>query len=268
MGDWFLNLPILWMALVVIAGAYLIAACVYLVTVRLAVGDRARAFKAFSPGMLPVLGTIFALLVAFVAVQAWNDFDKAKLAVATEASAFRAILLFDQSFPEEQRIRTLISRHIDEAVNQEWPTMAHHSLTLADLPTHLVEALRLTLSLKPQDESQRIAQREMVDALHRAADARRQRIIISQSGVGPVKWSVILVSGLCALIAIAIVHSDNRLTCAIAVALFATGIALSSLLIAAYGAPFSGDISVGPDLLQQVVPSETSQPTAADHVLD
>src|SRR6516225_182846 len=182
MGDWFLNLPILWMALVVIAGAYLIAACVYLVTVRLAVGDRARAFKALSPGMLPPLGIIFGLLVGFVAVQVWNDFDKAKIAVATEASALRAILLLDESFPEEQRtqLRTLINRHIDEEVNQEWPALAHHSLTLASLPIHLVEALRLTLSLKPQDESQRIAQSEIVAALHRAADARRQCIIISQ----------------------------------------------------------------------------------------
>src|SRR5262249_17509210 len=64
--------------------------------------------------------------------------------------------------------------------------------------------------------------------------------------------------GLCALIAIAIVHSDNRLTCAIAVALFATGIALSSLLIAAYSRPFTGEISVKPELLQEVVPSETA----------
>ena len=65
MGDWFLNLPIPWMALVIFATTYAIAACVYLVVVWLAVGDGARAFKPFSPGMLPVLGTIFALLVAF-----------------------------------------------------------------------------------------------------------------------------------------------------------------------------------------------------------
>src|ERR1044072_9526141 len=105
---------------------------------------------------------------------------------------------------------------------------------------------------------QRTAQREIVAALHRALDARRQRIIISQSEVGPVKWAVILLQGLCALIAIAIVHSDNRLTCAIAVALFATDIALSSLLIAAYSRPFTGVISVKPELLQEVVPSTTT----------
>ena len=49
MSDWFLNLSIPWTALIIFAATYLIAACVYLVVVRLAVGDRARAFKAFSP---------------------------------------------------------------------------------------------------------------------------------------------------------------------------------------------------------------------------
>ena len=81
---------------------------------RLAVSDRGRrAFKAFSPGMLPVLGAIFALLVAFVAVQVWNDFDKAKLAVATEASALRAVDVFAETLPDEQRtqLSALMNRH-------------------------------------------------------------------------------------------------------------------------------------------------------------
>ena len=98
MGDWLLNLSIPWMAFVVFAATYVVAACVYLVVVRLAVGEHARVFKAFSPGMLPVLGTIFALLVAFVAVQVWNDFDKAKLAVASEATAAEPLMSSPRPF--------------------------------------------------------------------------------------------------------------------------------------------------------------------------
>jgi hypothetical protein len=251
MGDWLFALPLLWMTLVIFAAAYLVAAGVCLVVVGLAVNGRARVFKAFSPGMLTPLGVIFGLFVGFVAMQAWNDFDKAKVAVVTEASALRAVVLFDGSLPEEQRthLRSLINRHIDEAVNREWPAMAQHRLTLASSSTALIEALQLTLSLEPQDESQGMAQREIVASLNRALDARRQRITISQSGAGPVQWAAILLLGLCMLIAIAMVHSDNRRTCAIAVTLFATGIALSALLIAAYSRPFTGDISVGPELL-------------------
>ena len=98
----------------------------------------------------------------------------------------------------------------------------------------------------------------MVKALHTALDARRQRIVISKSSVGTVKWAAILLQGLLTLVAIAMVHSDNRLTCAIALTLFATGIALSLLLIAAYSRPFTGEISVRPDLLKQVIPSESA----------
>jgi hypothetical protein len=73
MRDWLLTLPVPWMALIILVGIYLVAAFVYLVVVRLAVGDRARWFKAFSPGMLPPLGIMFALIAGFVAVQVWSD---------------------------------------------------------------------------------------------------------------------------------------------------------------------------------------------------
>jgi Protein of unknown function (DUF4239) len=258
MGDWLLNLPLVWMAVVVFAATYLLSASIYWVVIRLAVNDRARAFKAVSPGMLPPLGILFALLVGFIAVEVWNNFDKAKAAVATEASALRAVVVLAGTFPEEQKthIYALVDRHIEEAVNKEWPAMAHHRATLSTLrAAALIEILYDTLSLKPADDSQRTAQPEMMKALYTALDARRQRIVVSQSAVGTVKWAGILLQGLCTLIAIAMVHSDNRLACAIAMVLFATGIALSLLLIAAYSRPFTGEISVRPDLLQQVITS-------------
>ena len=257
MSDWLLNLSVLWMAVVVFAATYLLTASIYWVVTMLAVDDRARAFKAVSPGMLPPLGILFALLVGFIAVEVWSNYDKAKGAVASEASALRTVVLLAETFPEEQktRIYALVDRHIEVAVNEVWPAMAHHRATLSNLPTALIEALHDTLNLKPADDSQRIAKSEMLRALEMAMDARRQRIVISESTVGAVKWAGILLQAICTLIAIAMVHSDNRLACAIAMTLFGTGIALSLLLIAAYSRPFTGEISVRPDLLKQVITS-------------
>jgi hypothetical protein len=141
-------------------------------------------------------------------------------------------------------------------VNKEWPEMAQQRANLSILPTALIEALHDTLALKPADDIQRAAQTEMVKALNTAMDARRTRIGISESAVGTVKWVDILLQGFCTLVAIAMVHSDNRRACAITLTLFATGIALSVLLIAAYDRPFTGEISVGPQLLKQVTTSE------------
>src|SRR6478752_6237005 len=124
------------MAVVVFAATYLLAAGIYCAVTRLAVNDRARAFKAVSPGMLPPLGILFALLVGFVSVEVWNNYDRAKVAVATEASELRAVVLLAAALPADQRARiyTLINRHIAEAVNEEWPAMAEQRASLSILP--------------------------------------------------------------------------------------------------------------------------------------
>lgn len=264
MQDWLLNLPLFETALIVFGGTYLVAAAIWLVVTRLAVDDRGRAFKALSPGMLPPLGIIFGLLVGFTAAQVWSDFEKAKVAVANEASALRSVILLAQKFPDDQgaRLRTLINEHIEEAINREWPDMARQRARLGAVPTKLVEALNTTLSLAPEDPGQKLAQSEIVRSIETALDARRQRIIISQSTVSVIKWGGLFLQALCTLIAISFVHSDNRTTCAIALILFATGIAASVLLIECYNRPFTGAVSIKPGLLQQIIASE-GPPTAS-----
>ena len=65
MSDWIHTLPVPWMAVVIFGGTYLGSAAIYALVMTLAVGERARAFKGVSPGLLPPLGIIFGLLVAF-----------------------------------------------------------------------------------------------------------------------------------------------------------------------------------------------------------
>jgi hypothetical protein len=95
--------------------------------------------------------------------------------------------------------------------------------------------------------------------LENAADARRQRILVSRSEVHAVKWLCLILQAICALVATAMVHSDNRLASAVTLAMFATGVAASILLIASHDRPFTGDISVGPDPLVQVMPADSEK---------
>jgi hypothetical protein len=89
-------------------------------------------------------------------------------------------------------------------------------------------------------------------------DARRQRLTISQFQVRPLKWGCLYLQAVCALIAIAFVHSDNRLASLLTMMLFATGAAAAVLLIAATDRPFIGEISVSPNSLLQVLPAPGS----------
>jgi hypothetical protein len=250
------------MALVVFGFTYLFAAAIYVAVMTLAVGERARSFKAVSPGMLPPLGIIFGLFVAFTAAQVWSDTERANTAVDREASALRAIAIMAGTFPEETaaKLRALVRSHIEEAANREWPMMAKGSATLTTVPEHLVQALQLTIALTPGSQGQQAAQRELITAIETVFDARRQRIITSRSQVNPVKWLCLFLQAACALLAIAMVHSDNPFASATTMGLFATGVAASVLLIAAHERPFTGEISVRPDPLLQVIPQVEASP--------
>jgi len=81
----------------------------------LAVDERASAFKALSPGILPPLGIIFGLLVGFIAAQVWSDFERAKVAVANEASVLRTVNLLAQSNPRLPRREARTRRGLSAA---------------------------------------------------------------------------------------------------------------------------------------------------------
>jgi hypothetical protein len=55
-------------------------------------------------------------------------------------------------------------------------------------------------------EGQKTAQRDIATALETALDARRQRIIISESQVNLLKWACLFMQAVCALVAIAVVR--------------------------------------------------------------
>jgi Protein of unknown function (DUF4239) len=263
MGDWLLNLPVPWMAVVILVATYLLTAAIHVLITALAVGERARAFKAISPGMLSPLGVLFALLVGFLAAQVWSDVDRANTAVNREASALRTVVLLAAGFPggPEVRLRDLVRRHIQDAVTQEWPAMARRSATLTIVPAPLAEALRLVLALNPRGEGQAAAQREIVASLETVLEARRQRIILSRSSIGWVRWCALLVQAGLALVAIGMVHSDDRAAARIIMAIFATSVGVAVVLIASYSRPFAGEVSVSPAVLLQVIP-EAGPPTA------
>jgi hypothetical protein len=257
MSDWLHNLPVPWMALVIFGFTYLLAAVLYAAIAALAVGHRAKSFKAISPGMLPPLGIIFGLFVAFTAAQVWNDNERGGTAVSREASALRSAMLLAASFSgePETRLRSLIRDYIEDTAKIEWPLMARRAASLKETPRPLAEALKLVLSLPTAGPGQQTAQHEITSAIETALDARRQRIIVSRAQVNFVKWCCLYLQAVCALLAIALVHCDDRLAALVAMGLFATGISASALLIAAHDRPFTGQISITPEPLLQIMPN-------------
>jgi Protein of unknown function (DUF4239) len=259
-SDWLHDLSIVWLAVVVFAFTALVTVAIYASVVALATNERRRAaFKGVSPGMLPPMGLVFGLVVGFLAAQVWSDSNTAQAAVNREASALRAAVLLSERYPDPAgaRVRMLVRSHIERAVTQEWPAMAEQRATLTIVPPELGAALDIALGLSPANGGQTVAQRELVASLQAALDARRQRIIVSESSVNWVKWAGVIAVAALTMVGIAFVQSDNRLAAVLAMWLFASAAAFALVLIAAQDRPFNGEFGVRPDLLEQVIPKSS-----------
>jgi hypothetical protein len=257
MFDWLSNLPVVWIGLVVLAGMALLTAAIYAVVMRLAEGERAAALKAVSPGMLPPMGILFALIVGFLAVGVWGNVERAEEAVADEASALRSAVILSADLPPDLRVRmrALISSQIESAVNDEWPAMEEQRANLTAIPTALADALHLAVvRFDPQSDGQAVVQRELVTSIQGALHARRRRIIVSESSINAVKWAGLVALASLALCAIALVHSGNRTAARIAMGVFAAAVAVVITMLASQDQPFSGQLGLDPDALEEVLP--------------
>lgn len=255
MFDWLPNLPVVCIALVAFAGMALLAAAIYAVVMRLAEGERADALQAVSPGMLPPMGILFALIVGFLAVGVWGNVDRAEEALDNEASALRSVVLLSDDLRPDLRLRMreLINRQIENSVNDEWPAMEEQRASLTSIPTALSNALHLAVRLTPQGDGEAVAQREIVASIQDALDARRQRIILSESSINAVKWLGLIGLAALTLITIAVVHSGNRTTARVAMGLFTTAVAVVITMLAAQDQPFSGQLGLDPDVLEEIL---------------
>jgi hypothetical protein len=254
---WLHGLPVFWLAAFVFGVAALVTAAIYAVVMLLSTGERGRAFTSISPGLLPPMGIVFALLVGFLAAQVWTSAERAAAAVSEEASSLRSIVLLSSQFPggPEAQMRGLVRRQIEDEVTKEWPQMAERGATLSVVRQPLADLQTLALGLRPDSPGQTIAQREIVRSIEHALDARRQRIIVSQSSVNFAKWGAVVSLAILTLFAIAFVHSGNRRGAAIAMALFASAASAALVMIAAQERPFAGHFAVSPTPLEQVEPT-------------
>jgi hypothetical protein len=255
MINWVHDLPIGWLIPVVLAGMGVITALIFVAVMRLAAGPRGPRLQ-ISPGMLPPMALVFGLLVGFLVAQLWSNLGDARKEVNQEASSLRTVVLLADSFPGRPRaaLDTYVRRQIETAANQEWPAMARQNASLTRVPKALAGALHLAIQLRPATAGQQVAQGEIVRAIENALDARRQRIILSQSTVNWFRWVAVVALALLTIVGIPLVHADNRRNAAVATSIFAAAAAFTLIVIASADRPFSGPFRVSPEVLLQVMP--------------
>jgi hypothetical protein len=237
---------------------YLLAAGIFLLALKLSRRPTAQGMKTIAPTMLTPLGVILGLLIGFLAARVWTNLDRAVEYVGQEAGALRETVLLVETLPPDVRmsVRQAVQRHIDLLESEEWPAMARGHATLQSIAVGLAEAMTALLSFAPTRSNQQLAQERALAAIEQALEARRNRVMLSQSEIAPIQWAVILVLAILILVLIALLHLDRPAAMAAALFIFSTATAICLVLLLVYDRPFgAGGFTVRPSVLRAVVPN-------------
>ena len=205
--------------------------------------------------MLTPLGVITGLVIAFLAARVWANVDHAHAYVAEEASEIRQTALLTEVLPAEiqSELRSDIGRYLQFVETEDWPSMLHGHASLRNLPEGLPEALKTVLTFIPQQPGQQVAQDHAASAIERALQARRNRIVLSQSAISPAQWAVIFVLDALILLTITMIHVGRHVTTIVNLFVFSTAVAACIVLLMINDRPFTaGGITVLPTSLLEV----------------
>ena len=202
------------------------------------------------------IGVIYAVLLAFIVVITWQDFDKAEDVTINEANCIAALYRDATPFPAGFRaeLKSELTDYVKAIINEEWQTMAkgQKGVNVQKIQEKL---WKLYSGFQPKNETQKIFFAESVKKLNQAAEMRRQRIVYASAGINPLLYFVLIAGSFITIAFTMLFGTENIIPHLIMVSLLATMIAITLFTVIAMDYPFTGDISITPDVFTKMLSS-------------
>ena len=269
LAHWLAGLPTTAAVLAAIGGAAGLSVLLLLAVHRVVPHVLRSAHNDIAGFTLAIVGVIYAVLLAFIAIAVWTNFGQADALVQTEANIAGNLYRETVAMPEPLagKLRRSLYSYAETVVQDEWPAMAEGRVV--DAPGWaLLDNFHLDLvQLHAQDPGTAAMQAGMIRLLNDLYDARRGRFHAATASLPAVLWWNLL-AGATILVLFACLFGVPNLTMhAAMVALLGAAIGLVLIVIVLLNDPFRGEnhVSVEPfDRLVRTVET-MAYPMASPH---
>src|SRR5215471_12859747 len=151
-----------------------------------------RAHNDLAGFTIAVIGVLYAVLLAFIAIATWETFSKASDLVEAESDYAGGIYLDTKGLPDAkgQPIRDATARYVSVVINEEWPiqragkTPHQGWKPLRDLNTAIT-------TIQPQNLGEAMIQAELLNSWNQLYLTRSSRLSAVQGHVPGVVWWIV-----------------------------------------------------------------------------
>ena len=246
--------PIWAVGLLVVGAAMLGAVLSELCARRLLPNELRQRHNDVAAAMLSIIGVTYAVLLAFVAMLAWEGFNRAKAASYAEAALIGDVYNLSAGLVDSEKsaIRNEISRYARHVMTVEWPAQAERRMI--DQNSIYLDGLnKMALSLHPSGQVDGNLHSLLVQAIEWLWDARQERLLAAQTTIPEIVWFVLIAGGALTVAFGSFLGAPSlRMQLAMSAVLAASG-ALVLILIIALSHPFRGDFRVSTAPFEQVL---------------
>lgn len=252
--DWIYNHPTLEVATIIVMLSVIVSwigLFVFDRFVHVSIRSRHNDVAGF---IIAIIGVVYAVLLAFIAVAAWANFDSANRVVQQEANLVDNLYRDAIAIPDPTRteMRDDIKQYLNVVIEKEWPAQREHRTETAGwVPVEKLQGA--VASLDPKTLGQSVVEAEMLKTLNDLYSARRTRLLAAADGIPNTIWWILVLGG---VITVAFSFFFGMPSMAMHYAMtgtLAASLALVMVLIVALDWPFRGQVSISPEAYQTVL---------------
>ena len=201
-----------------------------------------------------VLGVVYAVLLGFVTIVAWENFEEARITADDEANELAELFWIAHEIPkpEGERIEELAYSYAKVVIDEEWSLMKQgqaspHASALTD------EMRSSIYAFEPDTDTEVVLYNRGLEQVRDLVDQRRLRLLDARVGIPRVMWNVLMLGGIIVVCFTYLFGLENTRSHTLMIAALAAIIALVLFTIYSLDHPFAGVSRVHPDAFELVL---------------
>jgi len=245
-AQWLLNSVPTWpLALAVVGGSMVVAALGHRIVRRFTAADRPWEHNDVAGAILAVVTGLYGLVLAFVIVAVWDDFQGTEEAVTHEATSLAQVVRDSNGFPvpARERIKQSVRAYVDAVVDGEWELMAIGRES-PEADARLGSIFDAVQQFQPETPSDTTFHQEVATVLNEVVHFRRERLFASSNSLPEPLALLILGGAILCVGALYFLRVPNARAQAVMILSVTALLAFELLLALLLTHPFSGDVAV------------------------
>ncbi|MDR3746592.1 MAG: DUF4239 domain-containing protein [Acidobacteriota bacterium] len=233
--------------ILIIVGCVAAAIAFLFVVTRSSAGTSRKESNDFTGAVVAVIGTTYAVILAFTLSGVWNMFQQAQVNEEQEANALVNVYRIASQLQDANaaKIRGLCTQYADNAVDVEWSTMENQQMSHEG--SAIINQLWSLAGESAHARPDAIAAYQLMEELRGLTQYRRIRAMQARESLPGILWTVLLAGGIITVAASCFFGVPNFSFHLLQVVVLTFLISLVLVAIADIDRPYQGMVKVQPE---------------------